>query len=195
MNKEGAIAAGMSLLESRLRGHWTPGEQQVVLDVLGRAWTEGFVYNSPTMAERAAMPSPEIPDIDTWGLAIAAAVSSKGECSRRQVGSVIVTMDSRIISAGWNRSAFPEMTCLNGDCPRALSDVPSNITSYDQGPGTCIAIHAEAAAILAADKFSLQNSTLYNTCEPCYNCKKLISAAGIRRIIWPGMERDANSNS
>jgi dCMP deaminase len=196
MNKDNAVGAAMALIMGRVAVP-LQHDQEVILDALKRTWTEGYIHMQDAQGR---IPDPDIPpvnipDVDTWGLSIASAVSSMGECSRRQVGSVIVSLDRRILGAGWNHSAFPAMSCLIGDCPRATSDVESNVASYDQGPGTCIAVHAEAAAILASPRGRLLHASLYSTCKPCYNCDKLISAAGIGRVIWPGKGSDATSNS
>ena len=53
------------------------------------------------------------------------------------------------------------------------------------GPTRCVAIHAEANALLYCDREDLVGSTLYVTREPCAPCSKLIQAAGVEHVIWP----------
>ena len=62
--------------------------------------------------------------------------------------------------------------------------------------GHCVAtVHAEANAIIQAAKngVSLENSELYTTASPCWNCFKLIVNTGIRRIYYGELYRDERS--
>lgn len=110
-------------------------------------------------------------------------VSLRADCSRRKVGALIVK-NNRVVSTGYNGSpAGSPKSCLQGHCPRGSSDVPA-FSSYDTGPGACIAVHAEANALLYADREDRQGATLYISCAPCDGCKRLIAAAGIARVVW-----------
>jgi len=124
------------------------------------------------------------PDWDAYFLGIAEAVSRRGDCTRRQVGAVVVDRRHRIVSTGYNGAEPGGPSCLEGACPRAHSDVPPD-SSYDSGPGACIAVHAEANALLYAGLDGTKGSSLYLTHRPCPGCMKLIRAAGIQTIIWP----------
>jgi len=123
------------------------------------------------------------PSWDEYFLAIAGTVSLRADCSRRQVGAVVVK-GNRIVSTGYNGSppGFPGCA-TDGACPRAASGVTPG-SSYDTGPGTCISIHAEANALLYAGVDGCKGATLYLTTQPCEGCMKLIYAAGIARIVW-----------
>lgn len=123
------------------------------------------------------------PDWDSYFLGIAAAVSQRADCSRDKVGAVIVR-DHRIVSTGYNGSPPGGPSCLAGGCPRAYSHVEPG-SSYDTGPGSCIAVHAEANALLYAGRDGCVGSTLYLTRPPCGGCLKLIEASGITEIIHP----------
>lgn len=124
------------------------------------------------------------PGWDDYFLGIAGAVSLRADCSRRSVGAVVVR-DNRIVSTGYNGSPPRGPSCLRGDCPRASSSVPPG-SSYDTGPGACIAVHAEANAVLYAGRDGCVGSTLYVTAEPCEGCWKLIQASGLAYVLWPG---------
>ncbi len=119
---------------------------------------------------------------DAYFLGIARAVSRRADCSRRRVGAVIVGEDHRIVSTGYNGSPPGGPSCLLGDCPRGNSSVTPG-SSYDTGAGSCIAVHAEANAIIWADPSRLAGSTLYCTHAPCDGCGRLIAGAGIVRIV------------
>lgn len=123
------------------------------------------------------------PDWDAYFLGIATAVAARGECTRRQVGAVLVK-DRRIRSTGYNGAPSGAPSCLMGACPRATSGVASG-SSYDTGPGSCIAIHAEANALLFASKDDCQGATLYITTAPCAGCERLIMGAGIKQVVTP----------
>lgn len=121
---------------------------------------------------------------DDYFLAIAKTVSTRADCSRRQVGAVIVGSDHRIVSTGYNGGPSKGPSCLAGECPRARSTVAPG-SSYDTGAGSCIAVHAEANAIIYADYSALRGSTMYVTDWPCDGCSRLINGAGISRVVTP----------
>lgn len=124
------------------------------------------------------------PDFDSYYLDIARSVAARGDCLRAQHGAVIV-QGKRIVATGYNGTPpGSHLSCLNGDCPRASTDLPPG-SSYDTGPGACISTHAEANALLRASWDDMQGATLYITGEPCGGCAKLILAAGIERVVTP----------
>lgn len=126
----------------------------------------------------------ERPDWDEYGLLIAIAASARADCSRRKVGAAILDRERRVVSTGYNGSFPSGPSCLAGECPRAQSNVVPG-SSYDTGPGSCIAVHAEANAVLYADRARLQDATIYITDAPCDGCKKLLRNTRIKRVVWP----------
>lgn len=122
------------------------------------------------------------PDWDTYFLGIAKAVATRGECTRRQVGAVIVK-DHRIVSTGYNGAPAGAPSCLEGACPRAASGAEPG-SSYDTGPGACISVHAEFNSIIYADYERCQGATIYVTDEPCGGCARVIAGAGITTTVW-----------
>lgn len=151
------------------------------------------------------------PDWDSWALGIADAVSARADCTRSKVGAVILDAERRVVSTGYNGSPPGGPSCLAGECPRgrhyALTvPVPTAIghvkaercacgsawpcadavdpgSSYDTGPGACVACHAEQNCLLWARR-SLVGCTLYVTREPCDGCLKMIKAAMLSRVVW-----------
>lgn len=162
----------------------------------------------------------ERPSWDDWAMGLAQAVAKRADCSRRQVGAVILDTEHRVVSTGYNGSFPGGPSCLAGDCPRGrhyaapIQNLPANhikghgdetgrfcptcmhwwpcpdavapSSSYDTGPGACIAVHAEANAILFADRERLRGATLYVTDQPCQGCAKLIANTTIDKVVWPG---------
>ena len=126
------------------------------------------------------------PDWDTYYLDIARAVSARADCTRRRVGAIIVNGD-RIVSTGYNGAAAGRPGCLSaGACPRGQMTTAQVLpgSSYDTGPGSCIALHAEQNAILRAG-LDCRTATLYITDEPCDGCYRLIEGSGIYRVVFP----------
>jgi dCMP deaminase len=122
---------------------------------------------------------------DEWGLALARAVAMRADCTRRQVGAVLMTSEHSIVATGYNGAASGEPGCLTaGACPRGTSDVAPG-SSYDTGAGTCIAIHAEQNALLRATWADMIGATLYITDDPCQGCERTIRATPITRWISP----------
>ena len=121
------------------------------------------------------------PDWDSYFLALADTVSTRADCVRRKVGAVIVDPHHRILSTGYNGAPSGKPGCLTaGACPRGRSVVPS-YTDYSN----CIAVHAEANALLYVNGWHTRGATLYTTDMPCLSCQKLIEGAGIARVVWP----------
>ena len=121
-------------------------------------------------------------------LNIAAEVSKRSTCLRRQYGAVIVKNDS-IVATGYNGSARNEPNCCDlGVCYRQEHDIPHG-EQYEK----CKAVHAEANAIINASKGQLHNATLYlagfehgeliENPEPCEMCRRMIRNAGISKVV------------
>lgn len=152
------------------------------------------------------------PDWHEYGLNLARAAATRGDCTRRQVGAVILDAQHRVVSVGYNGSYPGGPSCLGGDCPRGRhyaasafevdgvryestycacgrrwpcpDAVPAG-SSYDTGPGACIAVHAEMNALLAVDDRSrLLGAALYVTAEPCDGCLKILRSTPLRAIHW-----------
>lgn len=122
----------------------------------------------------------------SWGetfMDVARILSKRSTCSRRQVGAVLV-QDNRIISTGYNGAPPGKMHCTDGGCPRGKfthDEIPPN-ADYNDYP--CVAVHAEANALLRAGHAASKGGVLYVTTEPCQQCWNLIEAAEIREVIW-----------
>lgn len=104
--------------------------------------------------------------------------SKNSHCKRMQVGCLIVKNKS-IISDGYNGSpsGFP------------------NICESEHNETLPYVLHAEANAItkLARGTQSSNNSTLYVTLSPCFECSKLIIQSGIKRVLFSEVYRKPES--
>jgi dCMP deaminase len=122
------------------------------------------------------------PSFKEYWLAGAQWAATRGECVRRQVGALVV-LENRIVGQGYNGVGAGQPSCLQGACPRATSGVSPG-SSYDTGPGACVATHGEANALLDAGR-NARGADLYCSEKPCDGCMKLIRGAGIEFVYWP----------
>lgn len=124
---------------------------------------------------------------DEYFLGIAEAVAKRSTCIRRQYGAVIVK-DDVIVSTGYNGSPRNVDNCCDvGSCWREAHNIPHG-ERYEM----CQAVHAEANAIINANRADMNGATLYlvgledgkriDNAEPCLLCRKLIRNAQIRRV-------------
>lgn len=121
---------------------------------------------------------------DQYFLDLASTTSSRATCSRRKHGAVIVH-DRRIVATGYNGGPSGYAHCEDGGCPRAASPAPQG-HDYE----SCIAIHAEANALLFSSPEERDGATLYCTGAPCFGCAKLISNSGISEVVASGGRYD-----
>jgi dCMP deaminase len=123
-------------------------------------------------------------DWDHYFLNIAQETASRSNCVRRQHGAVIVK-NRRISSTGYNGPPSGHPHCDEGACPRANADAATG-WGYD----TCIAIHAEANAILYSSPVERERASIYITGMPCFTCAKLIANSGITEVVGTGAPYD-----
>ena len=109
---------------------------------------------------------------------IAREVATRSTCVRKHVGAVIVR-EKTILSTGYNGSIKGLPHCDEVGC--------------EMVDGHCVrTTHAEANAIVQAAKNGIQinQSEIYVTASPCYDCFKLIANAGIKIIYYNEFYRD-----
>ena len=109
---------------------------------------------------------------------IAAEVATRSTCDRKHVGAVIVR-NKTILATGYNGS-------LRGldHCDEAGHEMEND---------HCIrTIHAEANAIVQAARHGvrIEDSEIYVTASPCYDCFKMIANSGIIDIYYAEFYRD-----
>jgi dCMP deaminase len=119
-------------------------------------------------------------DWDRYFLNLARETATRSNCVRRQHGAVIVK-NRRIRSTGYNGPPSGHPHCSDGACPRASGDTPSGWNHDD-----CIAIHAEANAILYSSPEERDGATIYITGVPCFGCAKFIANSGIEEVVAEG---------
>lgn len=111
-----------------------------------------------------------------------------GDCPRgRHYREEITAREWRNDGQGWRD--VPRERCGNDWKPWPCPDAVEPGSSYDTGPGACIASHAEANAVSDAQQRNggrLADCTMYVSCEPCEGCVRHIrNQTDIKAIIWP----------
>lgn len=145
----------------------------------------------PVLTVTASVAVDPRPEWDEYFMRIASAVADRADCTRRTASAVVVK-NNRIVSTGYNGAPAGNPGCLSaGACPRGqlTTEELASYTSYDSGPGFCIAVHAEANALLYASREQTEGATMYTWAnlpktEPCVGCWRLIAGAGITRCVW-----------
>jgi dCMP deaminase len=130
------------------------------------------------------------PTKEEYYLNIAAQVAERGTCLRRKFGAVIVR-DDQIISTGYVGAPRGTKNCCDiGHCPREAANIPPG-ERYE----LCRSVHAEANAIIHADRLNMIDATLYLACidaktgaytpntKPCRMCARWIINAGIKKVV------------
>lgn len=133
--------------------------------------------------------APDLHGRQTWDeyfLTIAAAAATRSNCTRRQVGAVLVA-GRHIRSTGYNGPPSGYGHCDEGACPRASSPLGRGA---DPDYSNCVAIHAEANALLFAAPEQRAGATLYTTQAPCFQCAKLIANSGVAEVVAAGGRYD-----
>jgi len=111
---------------------------------------------------------------------LARMAATRSTCTRRKVGAVLVRRN-RVIATGYNGPPRGYGHCDEGACPRSLTQGPVSF-GYDD----CVAIHAEANALLFASEDQRDGATLYTTDAPCFGCAKLIANSGVSTVFVLG---------
>ncbi len=123
------------------------------------------------------------PNWDEYFMELAEVVKTRGNCTRRQVGAMIVK-DFRIIATGYNGTPHKIKNCFDGGCARCKKRDQGKIDWYEYEE-SCICLHAEQNAIIQAAYLgiSTKDAILYTTANPCSSCAKMLINAGIKRIV------------
>jgi len=98
-------------------------------------------------------------------------------CGKKQYAAILVDEYGHVVGLGYNGGPKGSVHCKDGGCPRYLENSPSG-SMYDN----CIAIHAEANALLHSD-YSSRAHTLYVNGPPCFSCAKLIANSTVSKVV------------
>jgi dCMP deaminase len=99
-------------------------------------------------------------------------------CGKRKYSAVLVDTQGHIVGVGYNGGPKGKQHCEDGGCPRLAEKSPSG-SNYDN----CIAVHAEANALLHSD-YSSRPENIYINGPPCFSCAKLIANSTIKNVYY-----------
>lgn len=130
-------------------------------------------------------------------LDLADVVSQRGTCLRRRYGAVIVKNDE-VISTGYAGAPRGRKNCTDLNfCIRQQMNIPRG-ERYE----LCRSVHAEANAIISAERNKMIGSTIYlsgrevdtgsyiKNSSSCSMCKRMIINAGIEKVVIRDTEDD-----
>ena len=115
---------------------------------------------------------------EVYFMNIAKEVGTRSTCNRKHVGAVIVR-GKTILATGYNGSI------------RGLAHCDG--AGHEMDNTHCVrTIHAEANAIVQSARHGvrIEDSEIYITASPCYDCFKMIANVGIRKIYFGEFYRD-----
>lgn len=136
----------------------------------------------------------------TW-MHVAEVIAGRSVCDGRAIGAIVVDSSNRPVSTGYNGPprGFQRSSDHCSDwCPRqqtrtvtvkkmvARKVVEQEVTIPGPGPSyglNCPSIHAEANALMFADRRDFEGGTIYVTSACCADCGKLIANSGLKRVV------------
>lgn len=120
----------------------------------------------------------------TWGeyfMEIAVSSAKRSTCYSGGRGAAI-TVNNRIVAIGYAGAPSGVTSCFE------LRYCRKRALGYGHGEGhhECLAVHAEANAIVSAVNVGvvIRGGTIYCTHRPCESCAKLIINAGIKHVKY-----------
>lgn len=122
-----------------------------------------------------------------WFIDTAASLGQQSKCVSKKVGSLFVK-DSRIISMGYNGSPPGHKNCndtFQDDFLSAENYTHERRIEHREW-SLKHEIHAEmnALAFAARNGINVEGSILYNSLEPCNDCLKNLTAAGVAMVVF-----------
>ncbi|MEU0952842.1 deaminase [Streptomyces niveus] len=122
------------------------------------------------------------PSFDEYYMAGARWASTRADCTRSQVGALLVSRNHNV-TPGYNglRAGVPGCATAR-NCPRGQMSAEECPRNSDFA--NCPAKHAEENAMDRARPEDLPGATIYVTREPCPACWTDIRSSGIARVVW-----------
>lgn len=103
-------------------------------------------------------------------------VATRGSCTRRKVGCILVDMYGHILSTGYNGPPRNFEDCLTHPCEGSKAESGTDLHK-------CNAVHAEANALLQCQDVN-KITTAYVTTSPCIECTKMLLNTTCYEIIY-----------
>ncbi|GGG11002.1 deoxycytidylate deaminase [Paenibacillus abyssi] len=125
-------------------------------------------------------------DWDTYFMDIAYMVSTRSQCSRRHVGSVLV-QGKKLLGTAYNGAPMGVPDCSEAGC-MIVEEYELKQTEGQEEmvkKQRCIrTIHAEQNLLLFTDRIDREGSTVYVTDQPCWTCANMLANSGVKEIVY-----------
>lgn len=120
-------------------------------------------------------------------MSVADTISLRSQCSKAQVGCVIVDEDQVVLAASYNGP--PPGSSYDGPCSGWCKRAITGIATQDYS--NCPSVHAEVNAIARMPR-TTKRTTIYINRMCCFSCAKTIASAGISRVVYLEVDIDAH---
>lgn len=107
-------------------------------------------------------------------LGVAMCLAQRATCAKLQVGCVLTDQFGRIIGSGYNGPPRGLAHCTEQPCDGAFAP---------KGADLCIAVHAEANALLTCHDPEKIHAC-FSTHAPCLRCTKTLLNTGCQAIVY-----------
>lgn len=119
-------------------------------------------------------------------LAMAGEIAKRSLCARDQVGAIVVDAFNKVIGEGYNGP--PRGFQHNGEscwawCPRVKMAQSGTKHGLSLDYFDCPSLHAEANALLLADRSLCSGGTIFVTSYVCFGCAKLVANSGLTNVV------------
>ena len=126
-------------------------------------------------------------------------MAQRSTCCKLRTAALVVSQDNRILSVGYNGTCKGEEHCVDYWKKRTGFTDPKDIEGFESFLETKYfkrehhewsklnEIHGEQNAILYASRrsgLSTKGTTVYTLYSPCINCAKVMSQAGVNRVVY-----------
>lgn len=125
-------------------------------------------------------------DWDTYFMDIAYMASTRSQCSRRRVGSVLV-QGKKLLGSAYNGAPMGVPDCSEAGCMLVEEYEVKVVDGREEmvKKQRCIrTIHAEQNLLLFTDRHDREGSTVYVTDQPCWTCANMLANSGIVEIVY-----------
>lgn len=134
----------------------------------------------------------------TWDrvwLDIASVIGKRSQCSRADIGCVLVSSSNQALSIAYV-GAPPEFSPANDadDCSQWCPRSSKESTELGSGYEDCFSVHAEVNAVARVDSSALVGGTAYVSSSCCFNCSKMLAAARVDRVVMNLSTRELHRN-
>ncbi|MNI33515.1 tRNA-specific adenosine deaminase [compost metagenome] len=137
-------------------------------------------------------------DWDTYFMDIAYMASTRSQCNRRHVGTVLV-QGKKLLGTAYNGAPMGVPDCTEAGCMLVEEFEVQLLEGKEEllRKQRCIrTIHAEQNLLLFTDREDREGSTVYVTDQPCWTCANMLANSGIVEIVYHrGYPKDSDKVS